>query len=368
MNYALTGIVAAIGGVVIILLIAAIVTAGKWVWRVTRPQAQQPTQQPAGAAGAAAGTPPKKFWVRVWEKTTLGRVLGWIVSIWLLIIAWPWVVPLVWEIPQASYRAKMQTTAQPVVPKPHPWTENKTRYEFFVDTPRKFGWKVLPMEVDLHIPLDGKPRYSGLNVAFLAGSRVTIECPGYKSGGKVKLFAKADDEDFVHLGNKKTFRLQETGSVTGGEAILVKGEKTGRYEATSNRIKINASPLPGHHRIATTKVCETGMGIAYDWGRVQFGSKADSPPWRLYIRFADVNGITLSPDVMQQKPGQVMLGVMEKGKLRPVFTEIVSKAANVYTSSDVPSSEENAMLRIQTPNLPEGRMIVEVILDIDTTQ
>ncbi len=252
------------------------------------------------------------------------------------------------------------------IQRPHRRTENKNRYQFFVDQPRKMGWKVLPTEVDFEIPLDGVPRYLGMNIAFLGGSQLTIDCPGYWSGGRVKLFAKADEKNFVHLGHANPFSLTESGSVTGGGAILVKGEKDPNYEAISNRIHVEVAPLPGHHRIATTKICDAGTG--YDWGTVQVGTREQSPPWQLYIRFADQNGITLTPSVMQQKPGEILFGVMENKELKEVFSEIVSKAANVYEPFNVPRHVTDPMLRIKTPNIAEGKVVVEVILDIDNTR
>ncbi len=304
---------------------------------------------------------------------------GWIILIILCLpIIWPIVrfIGLVWIAGMdyntrgthlSEYSIFPKTASIQRIPALPPRNENRNRDLFFVDTPRKLGWKVLPTEVDFDIPLDGVPRYLGLNTVFLAGSRLTIDCPGYFSGGKVKLFAKGDDEKFTHLGNHNAFSLRESGSVTGGGAILVKGEKARGYQALSNRIHAEVKPLPGHHRIATTKTCETGMAIAYDWGTTQIGTRNDSPQWQVYVRFADVNGITLTPSVMQQKPGQVTFMVKGDKGWRQIFTEIVSKPANLYGSYNVPAGEKDPMLRIQVPNLPEGKVIVEVILDIDNT-
>ena len=368
MTYPLTPGEALVGGLVTSLLVAVAWYVGKWIWRITRPQAQQQGQQPRTATAGAPGFP--------WKRTI------WIGIIAILCICFlPEIKNAIWfgmramaagidgatrDTPRSAWGVTLGSSApQPVVTR-RARTENKDRYQFFVDSTRKLGWKVLPTEVDFDIPLDGTPRYLGMNVAFLGGSELKIDCPGYWSGKRVKLFAKADEETFTHLGHDNSFPLIESGSVTGGGAIIVKGEKDSGYEATSNRIHVEVAPLPGHHRIATTKVCDAGTG--YDWGTVQIGTREEAPPWQLYIRFADEKGITLTPSVIQQKPGEILFGVMEDKQLKEVFSEIVSKATNVYEPFNVPRQAEDPMLRIKTPNITEGKVVVEVILDIDNTR
>ena len=303
---------------------------------------------------------------------------GWIIVLLVLLpLLWPVVayIGLAWfalmdynirGTNPATYGVLPQQKTPVVQKKMIRRNDNENRYKFFVETPRKNGWKVLPMKVDVDVPLDGRIRYLGLNVAMLGGSRIRYECPGYWSGGEVKLFAKADEPQFTYLAHEQTLNLYNTGSVTGGSAILIKGEKNPRYQGTSNRVSVQAYPLAGHTRIATTKVCESGFG--YDWGKVQVGGKrTDSSPWEIYVRFADMNGFTLSDDLVQQKPGQIMIGV-KKSRFEIVFDEVVSKPANQYGCYSVPEYEEDLFLRIQPPNVPEGRVIVEVILDIDNTK
>ncbi len=347
----------------LLIFVSIVVFLGSWMvygkWR----RSPKKTVQPAK----------KRVWMSwtqglTWKAPKFSTILTWVVVIWLLLVAGPWVLPYIfWELPKASIEARIGKSEQYyVVPSIRSRTENEDRVQFFVNSPRKLGWKVLPTEVDFDIPLDGIPRYSGLNIAFLGGSRVNIVCPGYWSGGKVKLYAKGGEASFIHLGHENSLPIVESGSVTGGGAILVKGVKDKRYEAISNLIHAEVEPLPGHHRIATTKVCDAGL--VYDWGTVQFGTRADSPPWQIYVRFADENGITLKPSVTQQKPGQIFFGVMENGKLQEAYSDIVSKAANIYGSYSVPRWAKNPFLRIQTPNIEEGKVIVEVILDIDNTR
>lgn len=189
----------------------------------------------------------------------------------------------------------------------------------------------------------------------------------------MKLFSQASESTPHHLAHEETIPLYNTGSVTGGDAILIWGEKNLGYRGVSNRVIAEVYPLPNHVRIATTKRVLTHNPqnpqerYAYDWGTVQVGNGTDSPLWQVYIRYANMNGITLSDDLVQQKPGQVMIGVMEGNVFRDVLKEetVVSKPANLYGTYSVPSYEEDLFLRIQPPNVPEGEIMIEIVYDID---
>lgn len=355
------------------ILIVVIITVGRMILVKMYPGWGHRLPSPGNATPTTSS-----FWqsMKSWKGPRIRW--GWIILILLLL---PFVWPLVslvglWWLAAADYSIRGTHPSQygviaPKKPISNPVrrksrTENEERYKFFVETPRKHGWGVLPTEVSVDVPLDGQPRYLGINVAMLGGSRIRYDCPGYWSGGEVKLFAKADEPQFMHLSHEQTFNLYNTGSVTGGSAILIKGEKNPRYQGISNRVNVKADELPGHIRIATTRICETGYG--YDWGTVQVGKRKDSPPWEIYIRFADLNGFTLPNDWVRQRPGQIMIGVMENGKFRSVFDEVVSKPANQYSSGLMPEQAEDLFLRIQPPNSPEGAVIAEVILDIDNTK
>lgn len=307
---------------------------------------------------------------------------GWILLILFLLPAlWPlgkyfilaWIAGMDYNVrgTDPSTYGVLPTKKQEVIgpKKPIQLNENENRYQFFVDTPRKLGWQTLPTEVRVDVPLDGVPRYAGTNIALLGRAKVKIDCPGYRSGGAVKLFAKADDENWVHLGNSNSFTLQDTGAVNGGGALLVKGVREGVFRGDSNPIEITVGSVRGHERIATTKVCESGS--FQPWGTIQVGNAQESPHWTLYLRFADPSGQTIQRSVMQQKPGEVFLSVMEKTTTnRTVFREVVSKPANVYEKGIKPF-ERDLLLGIHVPDITwndgSRSVIVEVILDIDNT-
>ena len=342
------------------------------------------------AVATTTGTTSAKKWEwwekqqESWKKAPITMLLWTVFWLWVLGVAGPWVIPLVWQIPQWSIQTAYSTPQAPpskiqFSTQKMPRNENEDRNEFFVETPRKLGWKVMPTRVDFNVPLDGKERYLGLNIDMFKGARLQIDCPGYWSGNDVALYAKGDDKDWYHLAHSNTITVRDTGTVNGKGALLVRGvRKAFPKNGDSNVIIAEVSPRPGHVRIATTKVCETRNADGTErrgepWGIVQLGKATGSPHWEVYVRFADAEGLTIHPDVMQQKPGRIMLGVPEedaqgKKTFRSMVSEVVSKPANVYGKYSVPEDEEDPFLLIQPPNVPDGVVTIEVILDIDYTR
>ncbi|MCE9643299.1 MAG: hypothetical protein K8Q97_03195 [Candidatus Andersenbacteria bacterium] len=377
--------------IAITLTVLAILFVSFAIW--TRAQSGKAGHRKPAPATPPAGTPtaaPATSWwkellnktlVEPLKKAPIYTVAWWALCLWVLSLVFPWIYLGVVQVTYANTKLWQNAHAPASAPKKQlapavaRRNENGDRYKFFVEGPRKHGWKIIPAKVDVEVPLDGRPRYLGINLAFLGGSRIKYTCPGYWSGGEVRLFSQASEPTPHHLAHEETIPLYNTGSVTGGDAIRIWGVKTLGYRGVSNRVIAEVFPLPNHIRIATAKRVLTRNPqnpqecYGYDWGTVQVGNGADSPLWQVYIRYADMNGITLSDDLVQQKPGQVMIGVVENNKFRDVLQEetVVSRPANLYGTYSVPSYEEDLFLRIQPPNVPEGEVMIEVIYDIDYT-
>ena len=243
---------------------------------------------------------------------------------------------------------------------------SELRLDHFVDGPRDWGWQTLPTEVEVNIPLDGKPHYSGLNFSLLGGSKLRIDCPGHNYNDYFRLYAQGDQQNWKIIGESDTFPLVETGRASG--ALFLKGTRKSMCKATNATVRAEVATLPGHTRIATWKVANGGESL--QWGRLL---DPGTLPWNLYVRFADEDGITLSPSVMQQYPARIHVCRVLKledppkdapsTKLISIMEKVISEPERVF--GDYIVQEEKPFLAITPPDIPGKKVRIEVILDIE---
>ncbi len=307
----------------------------------------------------------------------LGSIKGFVQAHpwWTAFIVLPlpfWIIALAWALPAwgnwmvyaivGETKSAQAAHVAPVTPV----DQSNIRLDYFVEGPQKWGWETLPTEVEVTLPFDGKPRYTGLNVALMEGSKVRISCPGYPGDGVHTIYHREGDGKWFHL-----HRSEEELVVDGF------GSLHGTYMARGRAIPGNsgsihytmeAIPKAGHTRIATWKMAEGGKNL--HWGDLPSPEKF---AWNLYFRFADEHGITLKSSVMQEYPATIHISgkVTKTGKssagsprieLIPLGSKVLSESERVLGQNMV--TEVSRFLTISPPEIPDQKVRVEVILDI----
>ncbi|HSX24793.1 MAG TPA: hypothetical protein VLG69_02415 [Candidatus Andersenbacteria bacterium] len=256
-----------------------------------------------------------------------------------------------------------QSSSLPQKTKPRRATENEAWYLHFAQMPLPYGWDVLPTKVSVIVPLDGRERYSGLNATFMGGSNLNIDCTGHTTRDGFDLFARTDGKKERCLGQHNDFSIGRSSRAAG--EWFVRALKNERWcQAEHFKMTLQADPLPNHIRIAMTKQCI--VNEVYDVMLVQIGTKEESPPWQLYIRFADENGDTLEDAETQKHGGHLALGTVQGEEFHIVYEDKMMLPRSAYSSSVVPSTARSPMLKLRIPNVEGRRTVkVEIVLDID---
>ncbi len=245
---------------------------------------------------------------------------------------------------------------------------SELRLDHFVSGPRDWGWQTLPTEVEGTFSIDSKERYTGLNVALLEGSKIQVHCPGYNEDNSYTAWIHAGPSSPVSIDRSgESFRVNGINNTSGALMIAMSAR---RPEAVSRHMTFafKVSPRPGHTRIATWKVANGGESI--QWGKLP---DLGTLHWNLYVRFADEQGITLSPSVMQQYPATIDIGKLvvlknspkdaPPANLFPMMTKVMSESERVF--GDYVVQEKNPFLAITPPDIPGKKVRIEVILDIE---
>ena len=238
--------------------------------------------------------------------------------------------------------------------------QNELRTEYFINGPKQWGWETLPTEVEVNLPFDGVPRFTGLNVALMEGSDIQVSCPGYPGDGVHTIYFREGSGKWFHLSRPEE-ELEVTGLGNLHGAYTTRGRALPSNHG-SIHYTMQAIPKQGHTRIATWKV--TDGGYTPQWGLLPDPAKFK---WSLYVRFADEAGMTLSPSVMQQQPAAIRVGKLtptqgEGEELSPTFEKLLSEPERVFGESI--AKGEDRFLAIGTPDLAGKKVRVEVILDI----